>query len=95
VRLVKSHHQQTNQSISTRKDNTAFAVAIAAAAMSLVALFANNANADVETASSVQTLETIVVTAPRIHTVQLETIVVTAQRNTGNLNADNIIVAAK
>jgi hypothetical protein len=87
---------KTNKYFTTNaKDNTAFAVAIAAAAMSLVALFANNANADVETASSVQTLETIVVTAPRIHTVQLETIVVTAQRNTGNLNADNIIVAAK
>lgn len=87
---------KTNKYFTTNaKDNTAFAVAIAAAAMSLVALFANNANAHVETASSVQTLKTIVVTATRIHTVQLETIVVTASRNTGNLNADNIIVAAK
>ena len=72
------------------KDNTAFAVALAAAAMSLVAIFANNANAHVETASSLQILDTIVVTAPRIHTVQLDTIVVTASRSNANL-----IVAAK
>jgi hypothetical protein len=74
------------------KDNTAFAIALAAAAMSLVALFTNNANAHVETASSVQILDTIVVTAPRIRTVHLDTIVVTASRN---INADSIIVAAK
>ena len=72
------------------KDNTAFAIALAAAAMSLVALFANNANAHVETASSLQILDTIMVTAPRIHTVQLDTIVVTASRSNANL-----IVAAK
>jgi hypothetical protein len=74
------------------KDNMAFALALAAAAIGLVVLFANNANAHVATSANVQILDTIVVTAPRIHTVQLETIVVTASRN---MNADNIIVAAK
>jgi len=82
----------TQYSTTNTKDNVAFAVALAAAAMSLVALFANNANAHVETATSVQTLDTIVVTAPRIHTVQFETIVVTASRY---VNADNIVVAGK
>jgi hypothetical protein len=77
------------------KDNMAFALALAAAAIGLVTLFANNANAHVATTANVQTLDTIVVTAPRIRTVQLETIVVTASRNTSNMNADNIIVAAK
>jgi hypothetical protein len=74
------------------KDNMAFALALAAAAIGLIALFANNANAHVASTTEVQTLDTIVVTAPRIHTVQLDTIVVTASRN---MNADNIIVAAK
>jgi hypothetical protein len=87
---------KTTKYFSTNtKDNVAFALALAAAAIGLAALFANNANAYVATADSVQTLDTIVVTAPRIHTAHLETIVVTASRNTSNMNADNIIVAAK
>jgi hypothetical protein len=85
----------TKYFITNTKDNMAFALALAAAAIGLIVLFANNVNAHVATAVNVQTLDTIVVTAPRIHTVQLETIVVTASRNTSNMNADNIIVAAK
>jgi hypothetical protein len=76
------------------KDNATFALALGVAAIALVTLFANNVNANTNTnvATPVQTLDTIVVTAPRIHTVHLDTIVVTASRN---MNADNIIVAAK
>lgn len=74
------------------KDNTTFALVLAAAAIALVSLFANNVNADTRVAVEVQVLDTIVVTAPRIHTVHLDTIVVTASRN---MNADNVIVAAK
>jgi hypothetical protein len=85
----------TKYFITNTKDNMAFAFALAAAAIGLVAFFTNNANAHVATSANVQTLDTIVVTAPRIHTVQFETIVVTASRNTSNMNADNIIVAAK
>jgi outer membrane receptor protein involved in Fe transport len=84
---------KTTQYFTTNtKDNMAFALALAAAAIGLAALFTNNANAHVAATANIQTLDTIVVTAPRIHTVQLETIVVTASRN---MNADNIIVAAK
>jgi uncharacterized membrane protein YjfL (UPF0719 family) len=73
------------------KDNMTFALALAAAAIGLVVLFANSANAHVAS-TSVQTLDTIVVTAPRIHIVQLDTIVVTASRKMSN---ENIMVAAK
>ncbi len=77
------------------KDNTTFALALAATAIALVTLFTNNVNAKAPAATEVQTLDTIVVTAPRIHTVRLDTIVVTASRNTGNMNNDNIVLAAK
>ncbi len=84
-----------NFTTTNTKDNTTFALALGVAAIALVTLFANNVNANTHTAhvaTEVQMLDTIVVTAPRIHTVQLETIVVTASRN---MNNDNIIVAAK
>ena len=74
------------------KDNATFAALLGAAAIALVTLFANNVNAHTHVATEVQMLDTIVVTAQRIHTVQLETIVVTASRN---MNDDAIIVAAK
>lgn len=82
---------------TTTKDNAAFALALGAAAIAMVTLFANNVSATPKTThvaaiAEVQMLDTIVVTAPRIHTVQLETIVVTASRYTSN---DNIIVATK
>jgi hypothetical protein len=77
---------------TSTKDNMAFALALAAAAIGLVAMFTNSADARVVATAPVQIFDTIVVTAPRIHTVQLETIVVTASRN---LSADKIIVAAK
>jgi hypothetical protein len=77
---------------TSTKDNMAFALALAAAAIGLVAMFTNSADARVVATAPLQILDTIVVTAPRIHTVQLETIVVTASRN---LSADKIIVAAK
>jgi hypothetical protein len=77
---------------TSTKDNMAFALALAAAAIGLVAMFTNSADARVVATAPVQILDTIVVTAPRIHTLQLETIVVTASRN---LSADKIIVAAK
>lgn len=74
------------------KDNMAFSLALAAAAIGLVAMFTNNADARIVATAPVQILDTIVVTAPRIHTVQLDTIVVTASRN---VSTDKIIVAAK
>ena len=74
------------------KDNATFALALGAAAIAIVTLFANNVNANTKAATEVQLLDTIVVTAPRIHTVQLETIVVTASRN---MSDDAIMVAAK
>jgi len=74
------------------KDNTTFALALGAAAVALVTLFANNVNANTKVASEVQMLDTIVVTAPRIHTVKLDTIVVTASRYIGHAN---MIIAAK
>lgn len=81
----------TNFTINT-KDNTTFALALGAAAIALVTLFANNVSANTKVATAVQILDTIVVTAPRMHTVQLETIVVTASRDMSN---DSIIIAAK
>ena len=84
---------KTTKNFTTNsKDNTTFALVLAAAAIALVSLFTNNVNANTHVATEVQVLDMIVVTAPRIHTVQLDTIVVTASRN---MNADNLIVAAK
>jgi hypothetical protein len=84
---------KTTKNFSTNtKDNMTFALALATAAIALVTLFANNVNAHVAPIAEVQTLDTIVVTAPRIHTVQLDTIVVTASRKMSN---ENIMVAAK
>ncbi len=74
------------------KDNTTFALALGAAAVALITLFANNVNASPKVATEVQMLDTIVVTAPRIHTLKLDTIVVTASRYSNN---ENMIVAAK
>ena len=72
------------------KDNTTFALALGAAAVALVTLCANNVNANTKVATEVQILDTIVVTTPRIHTVKLDTIVVTASRYSN----DHMIVAA-
>ena len=84
---------KTTKNFTTNsKDNTTFALVLAAAAIALVSLFTNNVNATTHVATEVQVLDTIVVTAPRIQTVQLDTIVVTDSRN---MNADNLIVAAK
>lgn len=73
------------------KDNTTFALALGAAAIAFVTLFANNVKANTNAATEVQMLDTVVVTAPRIHTVTLDTIVVTASRYSN----DHMIVAAK
>jgi hypothetical protein len=89
---LETNMKTTKYFTTNTKDNMTFALALAAAAIGLVALFANNANAHVTTSANVQTLDTIVVTAPRIHTVQFETIVVTASRYAAN---ESIIVAAK
>ena len=84
---------KTTKNFTTNsKDNATFALVLAAAAIALVSLFTNNVTATTHVATEVQVLETIVVTAPHIHTVHLDTIVVTASRNT---SADNLIVAAK
>ncbi len=85
-----------SQFTTSRKDNVASAILLAATFIAIVGsiVTSNNAHADKAAQMELQTMETIVVTAPRNEQiVRMDVIVVTASRHADPVA--NFLVAAK
>ena len=85
-----------SQFTTSRKDNVASAILLAATFIAIVATIAtsNNAHADKAAQMELQHMETIVVTAPRNEQiVRMDAIIVTASRHADPVA--NFLVAAK
>jgi len=71
------------------KDNVATVAIITAAMIAIFSSLVSSADASAGQNVAVQKMEAIVVTAPRVDVAHLDTIVVTASRETSDLLASN------